>query len=269
MHPLIETLVVVLVALSGVAIGRWCSRLRRPFWSMAYFVPLVLLAIIGVARWNPRLEFVLPFQWIMADRTEFVVLALILTVLLTTLIFKLPRKRPKSLLSVLLFITVTYFCVLPFLLPALLQGHLSQLETEIDDSGVCLQSNGYTCGPAAAVTALRSLGIQAEEGELAVAAHTTPIDGTQPDSLCAAIYREYGVTCRYESFKSVAELRGKEPVIALVKFGFMVDHYVTVLAVTDSQVIVGDPLKGRVSVTHEEFDKKWRKCGIVIDLTGS
>ena len=52
-----------------------------------------------------------------------------------------------------------------------------------------MQSNGYNCGPAAAVTALRRLGLPAEEGELAILAHTSSAAGTSCDTLCTAIER--------------------------------------------------------------------------------
>jgi len=47
-------------------------------------------------------------------------------------------------------------------------------------------------------------------------------------------------------------------------FGFMVDHWVTVLAVTDSEVIIGDPLGGLGRMSYAEFEEKWRFVGIVL-----
>jgi predicted double-glycine peptidase len=51
---------------------------------------------------------------------------------------------------------------LPFLVPALIKERLSNLTTRLDSNGICYQSTDYTCGPAAAVTALRRLGLQAD-----------------------------------------------------------------------------------------------------------
>jgi len=51
--------------------------------------------------------------------------------------------------------------------------------------------------------------------------------------------------------------------VAVVKFGLLVDHYVTVLDVNGAEVTVGDPLHGRQSLTHDAFAKRWRKRGIV------
>ncbi len=44
----------------------------------------------------------------------------------------------------------------------------------------------------------------------------------------------------------------------------MVDHWVTVLEVTDTRVIIGDPLNGLEKLTHEEFLQEWRYEGIVL-----
>ena len=160
---------------------------------------------------------------------------------------------------------IVYFSVTPFLMPVFAYPHLSRLETTIDANGVCLQSNGYNCGPAAAVTVLRKIGVPAEEGVLAIRAHTTMFAGTPPDSLCAAVGREYGVKCRTVYSGDILEFRGHEPLIAVVKFGFLVDHYVAVLAVTDTAITLGDPLTGIRRCSHEEFGKEWRNAIIMIE----
>jgi hypothetical protein len=43
-----------------------------------------------------------------------------------------------------------------------------------------------------------------------------------------------------------------------------VDHYVAVLEVSDTEVIVGDPLKGKCKLTWPQFADRWRKSGILI-----
>jgi hypothetical protein len=141
------------------------------------------------------------------------------------------------------------------------------LKTRFDHKGVCLQSNGYNCGPAAAVTALRQLGFAAEEGKLAVRAHTNPIAGTPPDSLCLAIQQNFadeGLLCKYDEFNSISELRGLEPVIAVIKYSFLVDHYVTVLAVNEKTLTLGDPLAGFRKLSYKEFQRIWRYRGIIL-----
>jgi len=72
------------------------------------------------------------------------------------------------------------------------------------------------------------------------------------------------LTAKYRTFKNIAELKQAGLALAVVKFGFMVDHWVTVLEVTDSEVIVGDPLNGLEKLSYDEFRKKWRFEGVVL-----
>ncbi|MBN2474201.1 MAG: hypothetical protein JXB62_06320 [Pirellulales bacterium] len=262
---LIQTAGVLLLAALGVILGRWFSRLQSRAWLLGYAVPLVLVGMIALPRWVPRVESIRPFCWIMADRTEFAAMALIYTTLLTTPLCRLKQRRQRRAVAFFMLFFTGYFSVLPFLVPALAHPHLSRLETTIDRNGVCLQSNGYNCGPAAAVTVLREIGIAAEEGALALAAHSTRFAGTPTDSLCTAIRDQCGVHCRTVYCRELAELRGREPFIAVVKFGFLVDHYVAVLSVTDTDVTLGDPLSGMRKCTYEDFEKQWRRCAVLIE----
>lgn len=262
---LAQTTGVILLAGFGIFLGRRISRWKSPAWLIGYIIPLLLVVIIGIPRWSPRIESVPPFNWLMADRFEFAAMALICTTLLTTPLSRLRPRRQRYFVFIFMVLFTTYFSVLPFLMPAFVYSRLSGLVTRIDHNGVCLQSNGYNCGPAAAVTVLRKIGIQAEEGELALRAHATRFSGTPSDSLCAAIRSCYAVPCRTIYCRTVRDLKGKEPLIAVIKFSFMVDHYVAVLSVTDTEVILGDPLMGLRKCTHNAFERQWRKFAIVIE----
>ena len=144
---------------------------------------------------------------------------------------------------------------------------LSHLHTNINSDGVCIQTTDYTCGPAAAVTALRHLGLSAEEGRIAILSETSSIAGTPPDMLAEALQDEYGkdgliAECR--TFKNVAELRQTGITLAVVKFTFLVDHWVAVLQITDSEVIVGDPTGGFMKLSYSDFEQKWRFVGVIL-----
>ena len=60
------------------------------------------------------------------------------------------------------------------------------------------------------------------------------------------------------------ELKQPGCTLALVKFAFLLDHYVAVLDVDDKTVTVGDPLTGKQTLTHAEFAQKWRRVGVVL-----
>lgn len=189
--PYAQTAGVLILAIAGVLFGRRASKARWPLWGLAYIVPLSLTLAIAVARWTPRLEFMIPFRWIMADRTEFAVFAFLTASILTIPVVRLSATRQRLLVNVFMWLAITVYSIFPFLMPGLNYTCLRDLKTTVDINGVCIQSNDYNCGPAAAVTALRRVGIPAEEGELAILAHTTHIAGTPADSLCSAISRRY------------------------------------------------------------------------------
>lgn len=69
---------------AGAAAGWWCSKLRRPQWVVGYFVPLLFIAAVALARRIPELEPAPSFSWVMAGRTEFALIALVFTLMLTT-----------------------------------------------------------------------------------------------------------------------------------------------------------------------------------------
>jgi hypothetical protein len=267
MAEYLGTMGVALLAVFGVFVGRAFSRLRSPYWQIGYAAPFVLIGMVAAARWSDTLVFQVPFSWLMAGRREFVAMSLACAMLLTTSLARLPNGRQRVMVNIFMVVAVVYFSILPFALPTFLKGRLSALDTSVNSSGVCIQGTAYTCGPAAAVTALGQLGIRGEEGEIAVSACTNPVTGTPPDLLRGALEELYGgegLDCEYRYFDSIRELGDAGTSIVAVRFTFMVDHYVTVLDITDDEVVLGDPFDGRRTLTHAEFEEIWRHDGIVL-----
>jgi len=265
--PWLESVAVTLLAVAGVLLGHCFSRLPKPYWTFGYFIPLTLIVVYGIAARNPALTLEPPISWMMMGRNKFAVIGFIATMVLTTPLSRLPGKRTRVYVAALMVVVVSVMSVWPFLAPAFNRTYLSQLKTRLDADGVCLQSNDYNCGPAAAVTALRRLGLPAEEGEIAILAHTSTATGTPPDILARALkvrYAKDGLLCEYRVFKSVGELKNAGLTLAVIKHNFMLDHYVTVFEVTDDQIVVGDPMKGKVAIAREEFEKRWRFVGVVL-----
>ena len=273
MYLVLEALGAILVALCGVGVGYVFSRLRHPWWLLGYAPSLVLLLAVGLARNISHIEFTWPFSWAMTGRREFIILALAATSVLSTTAPRLKLGRRARVLLVILLGLIIMRLTAPFVLPAFLQKHLAELETTFDNDGVCIQSTFYTCGPAAAVTALRRLGLAAEEGEIAVLARSNSVSGTAPDMLCMALRRRYageGLSCRYRPFRSLAELEHEDgALIAVIKYKFLVDHYVTVLEVAGEQIRIGDPLVGSRWLTRREFQHAWRWVAVVLKRNAS
>jgi len=263
---LINIAIVILFTGIGGLVGWTSSRLKRGFWLLGYVLPLLLLLAIGFGRRFPVLDFVAPFRWLTYGRMEFALLGPIITCLFASLFSRLAGRRIKILLAILVVAVVLSQSVAPFAVPLFMVGKLESLETTLDKNDVCLQSTGYTCGPAAAVSALGQFGIEADEGQIALRAFTTT-SGTDPDLLCRTIndmYADQGITAAYRPFKFIDELKDAGVTIVVIKHSFLIDHYVTVLDVTDDEIVTADSLVGRYSMSHSHFLTIWRSTGIVI-----
>jgi len=267
MDLLVETIGIAGVVILGVVAGGVFSRLRRGYWAVGYLISIILIGLLLAAKWSTALSFSAPFSWVSGGRMRYIVLSLGITMGLVTPLSRLPRRAEKWAVGALSFFFVVAFSVVPFLSPLWLRGDLSGLETRIGSDGICRQTRAYTCGPAAAVTALRRLGFSAQEGEIAVLAGTSPITGTLPRSLLSALRQRYGrqgLECRYRYFPSVAELKGRGVTLAILKDTFLIDHCVAVLGVSEGTVLIGDPILGEQVISREQFEKMWRFTGIVL-----
>lgn len=267
MNPWVESLGVLMLAAGGVLLGAWFSRRRKPYWMLGYFIPLLMIMLYALGSRVPSLSLVPPISWTMMGRSKFAIIGFIGSMVLTTPLPMLPKQRDRIAVSLLMACVVLVLSVWPFLAPAFNRNLLAGLKTRMDFNGVCLQTTDYTCGPASAVTALRKLGFAAEEGQLAIAAHTSSTVGTPADILARLLRDQYGkdgLVCEYRVFKNLAELRNSGLTLAVVKFNFYYDHYVTVLAVDDLAVTVGDPAGGLMKLSPAEFEEEWRHAGIVL-----
>jgi len=267
MNLWLEGVFAAMVAVAGVLLGCWFSRLQKPYWMFGYFIPLALVLIYGVAIHFPALSFTPPISWMMMGRRKFAILGFIAALVLTTPLSRLPLKRDRTAIFILMTVIVFVMSVWPFLAPAFNRNQLAHLQTHMGTDGVCLQTTDYTCGPAAAVTALRKLGLPADEGEIAILSCTSSTTGTPPDLLADALRNRYGkdgLIVDYRAFKDISELKKAGLTLTVTKFGFMVDHYVTVFEVTDTEVGVGDPLNGLEKMSYDKFLHQWRFVGIVL-----
>ena len=267
MNPWLETVAVIGLSFVGWVAGRACSNLPKPYWMLSYLVPLFVVFLIWLGHEDGGLEMVPPVSWVAAGRTKFVLSGFVAMMVLTIPVARVSSPRLRRLVWLFLLIFVASSCVWPFAASALNRDYLLSFKTRIDRDGVCRQSTDYNCGPAAAVTALHRLGVDAEEGKIAVAAHTNRAMGTPPTILfdtLRELFGKDGIVCEYRHFKDIPELRRAGLTIAVIKFGPLVDHYVTVLDVTDDRVIVGDPLDGKAEYSYDQFWKKWRRLGIVL-----
>jgi hypothetical protein len=270
MTPWLETIGVVALAAAGVLVGGVIARLRPPFRFLGFAAGCAFFFLLAVVRWVPLLPYTDPASWILGGRRDHAIFAFLCPAAFVSLAPHTPRPRDRRAVNVVVVITVAFYGILPFLLPALMQQRFAGMQTTVDRDGVCIQTTGYTCGPAAAVTALGVLGLPADEGELAVRSRTTPLMGTLPECLRDALLDRYGgdaLTCDVRAFDSIDALGRAGLTIAVVRLNFFIDHYVVVLDVTPETIVLGDPLRGKREVPREEFARDWRRLGLVMSRT--
>jgi hypothetical protein len=265
MQAYLETVGVLAVTILGLLAGKAFSRLKRPYWLGGYFLSLVLATLLILPHFYYPLHFLPLFNNLTAGRIRFIVLGIAVTTGLVAPLDRLPYRLEQILVCVLMAIVIGWFTVMPFLAPALLQTAHASLKTTINSQGICFQTTDYTCGPAAAVTALTKLGFDAEEGNLAILSHSSPVIGTLPQCLADALAKRYaGLDCKFRPFDSIDQLRDADVTLAVVKDHFLTDHCVAVLEVGLDNVVVADPARGMQKLSRERFADKWRFSGIAI-----
>lgn len=262
----LETAGALLLTLGGAALGVGVGRLRSPWWFIGYALPLLLIGLIAAPRRIPHLEFSAPFSWLVGGRLEFVILGPAVACLFLTINPHLKSRSIRWVALAFMVVAILVFTLLPFGLGAFNQRRFEQLQTSFDEDDVCLQSTAVTCGPAAAVTAIRSLGLLADESDLAVRCRSNLLWGTPADVLAAVLRDRYPaeLVVTFRPFDSVSELAGQEPVLVSTRYGPLVDHYLVVLKVEANSVLVADPLRGQREMTEQELRAVWRGTGITL-----
>jgi hypothetical protein len=267
MGPWLETVGVVLLAAGAGGLGYALGRLRGRWWLAGYDTALVLTWAAVAARWSSELSFADPIAWIALGRREFVLLAASCPLLLGTAAGRLRRPRLKALLGLLGAFAVLNLSVWPFLVSSLCYDELRGLKTRVLRNGVCMQSTEYTCGAAAAVTALGMLGLEADESELAIASRTRRTVGVSSDMLCVALnslYGPRGLRCQYRQMDSPDELRDAPAAIVYVRHREVIGHAAALMEMTDERVVLGDPLGGQRVLSQEEFADIWLGDAILL-----
>lgn len=260
-----------LLALVGCGMAAWvCSRAARapaPWWWLAYLIPLNIVVAYGVFVRRPDWSFHPVWSWILVGQWRYLLVGMGVAGLLSTLRAKLPKPGDRRALLGLMVVTLIYVTFRPLTSTAFNRSYLRQLKTQIDSNGVCRQHTDYTCGPAAAVTALLRLQIRSDEGELAIQAGTTTATGTPPDVLAQTLNRQFrnqGVQATLRRIDSIEELRQCGLTLVILKYGIFVDHWMCVLKVNENSIIVGDPISGRSRMSHAEFLSRFRRVGVVL-----
>ncbi len=248
-----------LLALAGILTGLRLAKSR--WWLLAVALPLALFALVILGHRSPALRFAAVVAWAVDADINPLLMTAAIGIVFATLLPKLPRKSTRGFVIAVMAVMLLYYGLLPPLLPLAVRPSLAATPTRIDRNGICLQRHAYSCGPAAAVTCLRRLGLPADEGALAVAARCAPVVGTDGHVLAAAVTRDYpSVACQYRYVSSLDDLR--LPAVADMEIPWIGGHYVAVLEVQADVVMVGDPLSGLGQIPRAEFLAQWKHGAI-------
>lgn len=250
----------------GTVGGNGVGRRRAGVCGLAFALGMLLLMAVVVSARTPSGERASLCLWLTAYRREYVASGLGTALVVGALVALVPTRRLRVLLLTLGLVAVVRVFVLPFGAPMFLRGRHAALRTTLTAEGVCLQSNGYTCGPACVVTALRLVGVSAEEGEVAIATHANPFSGTQEEDMRDYISdagRQVGITAELVPFASPEDLP-EPPVILPVKYSLLVNHYVVYLGREDGAFVIADPLEGRERWSPRRLERRWWRAGIVV-----
>lgn len=272
MNPWFETIFVLFLAFFGILCGISFWHLSKPLRLFGYLLPLFAIIGLIILRVVSSATLTEPLYWLSISRAKFAILSFTVPMGMTAPLPKLPHRWEKIATCIITVVFIFIFSVPPFLAPALVRNDLASIETKLNSDGICFQSKSYTCAPAAAVTALRKLGFSAQEGEMAILSHTSPITGTLPWSLYTAIsqrYSEYGLNCEYRRFDSINQLEDADVTLVAVRDTLFSDHCVAVLEISEDSVIIADPAAGKTSISREDFERIWRSAGIALKRQGT
>lgn len=267
MNPWNQAIVVMAVAGSGIALGRFYFGRSYKRALGGAFAAIGWIAFLLTAHFLHLFTLYSGLDWIAASRSKYVLICFAVCLGLISPLRYLHGLWKRLLTVGVLAGFLVFFAGLPFVGPAVYQKQIQNLPTHLDSRGLCRQSRPYTCGPAAAVTALHHLGLEASEAQIAQAAGTAPWLGTCSWDLYRALdrlYPEEELRCRYERFKSINQLPVGAFTLAVMREGFLMDHCVTILKITPTDVLLADPSAGLRIMPRAAFESAWRKTAIVL-----
>ena len=263
----LETIGVYAIACLGISLGYIASRCGI-FSRTAAMTITFLLVAIAMAGQFPQFLYRWPALYpLVAGRIRFVLLVFAVGLGLSTPLAQLIRPAERLLTCVIMALYISALTVLPFVGPAAVQDQLAGLTTQVDADGVCRQTQPFTCGAASAVTGLRQLGFSADEGQLALAARTSPIIGASAWTLYLTIEEQYkpqGLICSFGMFDSLDGVPKDAILLAVMRSTALNDHCVAVLEFSDKDVLVADPAEGLIRIPTAQFINDWRHCGIIL-----
>ena len=170
----------------------------------------------------------------------------------------------RRILQGVMTAVVAYFVLAEPLWFAFEGATLRQLNGATRD-GVVIQTEPYTCVPAAVATVLRRWGVEATEGEVAYRLRTA-FQGTHPARIPRTVRvlgQEHGLRARILS-TTLDELARLDRPAILLGWSGSIRHAVALLELDDTHIAIGDPLSGAARLPRQEFERHFRWSGLAV-----
>lgn len=261
-----ELLIILILTAAAFVLGKYVASSRRRaegccLLSIAAVFSIGLLHLLHLCTLFSGLDF------IALSRIKFMILAPAVTFGMAASLGTLgnPWKRGGILAALIGFLYL--FIGLPFLVPAAIQDQTRTLPLLMDERGFCIQSRAYTCGPAAAVSALRRLGVDSREGHIALDSRTAPVLGTSMWDLYRAvedICEQENLDCSYRRMADLDQIPPGAVCLTSVRSGFLISHCVTILKIDETTVTFVDPAVGLRCISRPHFEDLWYHTAIIL-----
>ena len=151
---------------------------------------------------------------------------------------------------------VAAFSIIPIVKPIIGPIPEGAFDNTWNDN-ICLQSTPSTCGAASVATILKFYGEDATEAELAAEAHSY-VGGTEAWYLARAI-RSRGYEVQFD-FKQGFVAETEFPALVGVRLD-SAGHFIPILGREGNLFLVGDPLRGRESLSQETLLRRYDFTG--------
>lgn len=225
----------------------WCWLIRNPSVAVE-LLPLAVLARVEGVGAAPLFMFVVGVAWSLGH-----------------------LRRQRAIVVVALFLGAGYFVQGGWWM--LQQTPAGAFAASGDGNALdVLQSQDYSCVPAACATSLRLLGVQTDEEEMARLTETRPGNGA---TLLRAMrglevrLEQEGMRPRVLQADYDQLIHLPTPVLTPLQYEATRLHMVTLLRIRADGVYVADPATGIEFIRREQFEEVYRRRVIAFEYTTS
>ncbi|MFO7945910.1 MAG: cysteine peptidase family C39 domain-containing protein [Armatimonadota bacterium] len=248
------TLILLLGGFLLWLLSGWLIQKQRALYISAFAATGVIVIWFATVQ-----RTAIALQWIRWDDYVFFErIPLFWAILL--LLFIALRRIQKNLRLGVIVITGLFclYAIAEVTGPLWLGVYLDRLDDSRTGSPL-LQSTGWSCGPAALAWALRENGVSVSERQAAVLTVTVPLHGVSDRGMLRGAHRLGFEAEMIHGADWEDIVTTPKPALVDLELGMTIAHAVVLLDVDDSEVVLGDPLYGRTTLSRTEFMDRWER----------